>query len=176
MITDLAKMTTGLMMKAGLGLPLRIAMFVAMSWGAWWFAPLAFEWAVEIDKGGIPLPFALLVPFGLPFIGALIVLMSNTDCYEPWGLVDFLRRAPFICWCLITEDGQYVPVWAILLWPVIVPVDFVLAVGTLIVVPCWGIWVAAKAIAMVAVSVAKVVCRAVWFVLSYTPLDKGGKR
>lgn len=173
MITDIAKMTTGLVMRAGLGLPLRIAMFAAMSWAAWQFAPPVFEWATEVDEGIVSL--IILVPFVL---GALAVLTSAIEeCHrEPWGLWDFLRRAPFTCWCLITEDGQHVPVWAILLWPVIVPVDFVLAVGTLIAVPCWGIWLVSVMVALAVRSTAKAVCRAMWFALSYTPLDREGRR
>lgn len=163
MITELAKMTTGLVVRGGLGLPLRLAVFAGMAWGAWLAAPPAFAWAMMglEGNGNTPAPIALLLPFGLPIFGAVIALIAASDG-KAWGFGDFLRRAPFTAWCLMTDDGESVPVWAILVWPVVAAADFVLAVGTLVAVPCWAVW-----------WVARTVWRVAWRGLSYKPLDRG---
>lgn len=177
MITDFAKMMTGLVVRGGLGLPLRATAFAAMVWGVWVFVPLFWGWTRTVgyspDDGDV---LAGLLLAG-PAIGAVLALMRGLDgrlkerylrnsgyIREPWGLWDFLRRAPFACWCVVTDDGNDVPVWAILSWPAIATADFVLAVGTLVAVPCWWLWLATAA-----------VWRQAWRVLNIRPLNSKSK-
>lgn len=181
MITDLAKMTTGLVVRAGIGPPLRMAAFAAMAWAAWRFAAPAIEWAAKADGAG-PDGFGAVLLLVGPVCGAIVAGMAaiegeghNGYVRRPWGLAAFLRRAPFTAWCLITDDGRHIPVWAILVWPAVAVVDFILAVGTLVAVPCWGLWQAAKLAWRAARALwwgVEAVGRAAWCALSYTPLDR----
>lgn len=168
MLTDTVKMATGLVARGGLGLPLRIAAFAGMAWVAWkaWltYGVPYVEWADE--NYAEPLVMLSLSPLVIATIVSLVVACDSSSARNrhgrPWGLWDFLRRAPFAVWCLITDDGRNVPIWAILSWPAVAVVDFVIAVGALAAVPLRGLWIALRGLGRVA-----------WRGLSYTPLDRG---
>lgn len=176
MITDFAKMTTGLVMRGGLGLPLRAATFAAMVWGAWVFVPAGWEWACAMGGPGDGNIVITMLALAGPVIGAVIGLCCGRDGHrvrygdrprdysrESWRMLDFLRRAPFICWCLVTDDGRNIPIWAILSWPAIAMADFILAVMVLVAVPSRWIGLAMAA-----------AWRLTWRILSIKPLDSGG--
>lgn len=156
MITELAKMGTGLMVRGGVGLFLRMVAFAAMSWAVWQTVVLRgvvpfWEWA----HGNYNEP---LVAFSVIPLMIGIVVALTYGCNKPWGIWDFLRRVPFVCWCLITDDGNDVPLWAILIWPVVALVEIPIA---LIALPCWGLWLVVSTIGC-----------ALWRVLSIRPLDR----
>lgn len=174
MIIELAKMGTGIMVRGGLGLLLRMLAFAAMSWATWHVAwrigePL-WEWATRHCLEPLAAAIALI-----PVSGAIIALCAGTGGKqagyssryerEPWGLWDFLRRVPFACWCLITDDGRDVPLWAILVWPAIIMSEVVLCIGTLVALPCVGLW-----------AVIAFVGQVVWGVLSVRPLQRRSNR
>jgi len=169
MIIELAKMGTGLMVRGGFGLLLRMSAFAAMSWAtwrvAWWIGEPLCEWAAEQHLEPL-IALAALVPV----VGAVIALIAGADGNragynnyhrEPWGHWDFLRRVPFACWCLITSDGKDIPLWAILAWPAVAMSEVVLCAGVLIALPCRGLW---RVIAFVS--------QVVWHVLSMRPLQR----
>lgn len=151
MLTDIVKMATGLVARGGLGLPLRLAAFAAMVWVAWhaWLAYGVAYLAWSVENYTQPLVALSVAPFIIAAVFA-IVGACDPNSREPWGHWDFLRRAPFAVWCLITDDGRDVPVWAIVSWPAVAVIDFLVAVGILIAVPLLGLWIALKAIGRVA--------------------------
>lgn len=105
-------------------------------------APQAIIANADTRSSGSPMPLAASpVPnFAKPVVigmdGGPTGKLGKTR-RPPWSLYDFLRRAPFACWCLITGDG--VPVWAILFWPAIAAVDLILTVGILLSLLGWGL-------------------------------------
>lgn len=169
MLTDFVKMATGLVARGGLGLPLRISAFAAMVWAAWhaWLAYGVAFIASAAESHIEPL-------FVLPAVPLIVVVVAALSCAcdpnsqrnrrrsdDPWGHWDFLRRAPFAVWCLITDDGRDVPVWAIVSWPAVAVVDFLVAVGSLIALPLRGLWIVLRTLGRLA-----------WRGLDYRPLDR----
>lgn len=154
--TGLAKLGTGLAAR-GIGLPLlRTTAFAAMAWGVWMLVPLGLELIRDIDaphNHSIGTGFAVMTIMGL-VVAAVAAFATGMEGRPrdyrkvhfsllrppraPWSLLDFLRRAPFGCWCLIAGDG--VPIWAILFWPAITAVDLILTVGILLSLLGWGLW------------------------------------
>jgi len=172
MLTDLAKMATGLMAKGGVGTALRLAAAAAMFWGAW----LAYAPVVErVDWSGTAPPISwetlAALAIAVPAILGLVAIIGGTESRSRyssggyragWGLADFLRRAPFVCWCLMTDDGRDVPLWAILLWPFASVVEVGVCACLLVALPFVGLWHALAACG-----------RAAWRVLSVRPLERG---
>jgi len=170
MLTDLAKMATGLMARGGVGAALRLAVAAPMLWGAWLvYAPIVDR----IDWSGTapPISWEMLAAMAVvvPAILGLVVFLAGSERrsgYHPrgyrdgWRLADFLRRAPFVCWCLMTDDGKDVPLWAILLWPLAAAVEAAVCVWLLVALPFIGLWHALAACG-----------RAAWRVLSMRPLE-----
>jgi len=172
MLTDLAKMATGLMARGGVGTALRLAAAAAMLCGAWLvYAPVA----KRIDWNGVsPLiswETLLAMSIAVPAILSLVAIIGGSESRSSynsrgyragWGLADFLRRAPFVCWCLMTDDGRDVPLWAILAWPLAAAVEAAVCVWLLAALPFIGLWHVLAACG-----------RAAWRVLSVRPLDRG---
>jgi len=160
MLTDLAKMATGLMARSGIGPFLRLAALGAMSAGVWLGGAPLWRWAAAADWEGLPggtLGAACCVAAS----GALVAFLFAAD-ERKWVPRDFLKRAPFVCWCLMTSDGDDVPLWAILLWPVMAASEVVISACLLVGTVGWGVWRVAAAIG-----------RGAWRVLSIRPLERG---
>ncbi len=177
MITGIAKMATGLVVRTGVSQLLRVVMLVAMALVAWRFTLPILEWTGNGDGANLVKGFVVAIILFIPSNGALVAGMLAIEgkgrysakgwTRKPWGLGDFLRRTPFTAWCLITDDGRRIPVWAILIWPVVASADFILAVATLAAVLCWALWQIAK----LAWRGIRRLGRAAWGILSYEPLD-----
>lgn len=173
MIVDLAKMMTGLMVRSGVGPFLRTGAFGSMCWVVWRFAvPMVRELASFLDAEVVAVLISMLVTAIVAItISVILPAMdgrrpwSNSYYRKPWGLADFVGRMPFICWCLITDDGMDIPLWAILVWPVVAVIEITICAGTILALPCWGLWLAITAIA-----------RLVWQGLNVRPLGSSALR
>ena len=176
MIVDLAKMMTGLMVRGGAGPFLRTGAFGAMCWVAWRFAvPLVQELASFLDAAGVA-PGKVLIGILVTMIVSITIsvilpamdgLRAGCNSYyrKPWGLADFASRMPFVCWCLITDDGMDIPLWAILTWPAVAAIEIAICAGTIVVLPCWGLWLVAAGAA-----------RLIWRGLNVRPLGSTALR
>jgi len=157
MLTKLAKMTTGLAVRGGFSAPLRIAVMAAMFAGAWLAGVPLYRWvsSAEDGVGGIlPNAVGLLMTVGL-FAGITFAISGGTDSRRDrgraaWGLGDFSRRMPFTCWCVMTDDGRDIPLWALLVWLPLVPVEAATSACLLIALAGVGLWRIAKAVGAVA--------------------------
>jgi len=170
MLTKLAKMTTGFAVKGGFSAPLRIAVMAAMFAGAWLAGVPLYRWVSSAGDGvdGIlPNAVGLLTTIGL-FVGIAFSISGGTDSRRDrglaaWGLGDFSRRMPFVCWCVMTDDGRDIPLWALLAWLPLVPVEAATSACLLIVLAGAGLWRVARTVGAVA-----------WKVLDARPFERRG--
>lgn len=154
MITRVAQMATGLAARVGAGPVVRLAVLGLMSWVVWWVA-----WRLGVPLHGwaqrqLGLGFVELIPPVVVGVGVLVAFVAAAD-ERCLGLADMVRRAPFLCWRLMTDDGDDVALWAVLVWPLAVPVE---------VAVCACLLVALIAAALI--YVAGLCLGAVWRVLS----------
>ena len=170
MITHLAKLGTGLVM-GSIGLPLRSLIFAAMSWAIWQFCFVPFCGLFLVPFPLFPIeiviPASALMAMIVSYAGLSEDAIMDNRCYEIRSMAtsaNFVRiahRVPFFCWCFITNDGNDVPLWAILLLPIICTADTVICVGAVIGLPCWGLWL-----------VLAMIVRLIWRVLNIRPLEE----
>lgn len=169
MMPRILRMMTGLVAVVVFRVAFRVAFQVTAACGVLWGVCRGGEMLLKIITEDNGPPIVLFLGCVLACVCTAFVKGANGNSWSvpdrpAWGLYDFLRRAPFVCWCLITDDSKDVPLWAILAWPAMAPVEAIVCALTIVAVPCWWLLRAIEA-----------TCMAMWRVLSVKVIDRSGR-
>lgn len=122
---ELAKMATGLVAKSGVGPWLRGALLAAMAGAVWWL----WVWlgVAAHFSAGPGIVGAAVVALGMVSMGAVINHLIESDV-NGLGWRHSARWVPLALWAQMTSGGKDVRLWALLLWPLLVPGELAVCV------------------------------------------------
>lgn len=119
---ELAKMATGLVAKSGFGPWLRAVLFAGMAIGVWQL------WLFAARRTcGPSSDFIMPAVIGLGIVN-FVALMGGGLAER--GLRDTVRWLPLVMWAEMTDGGEDVRLWAIVVWPFLLPAELVICAGT----------------------------------------------
>ncbi len=119
-------MATGQSAKSGSGPWLRGFLFAAMACGAWWLW-VTLGMAARFSGRPDPISVAAIVLGILNFIAVMFGVIEGGLADR--GLRGTVRWLPLALWAEMTDDGDDVRLWAILVWPLLVPAEIAVCLG-----------------------------------------------
>lgn len=132
---ELAKMVTGLVAKTSADPWLRAVLFASMAMGVWqlWLRIVGHVCDSSLD-------FIILPAIGLAIMSFVVLLICTIEGnLLERGLWGTAQRLPLMLLAEMTDDGEDVRLWVILIWPFLVPAELAVCVGTAIAVVIYGV-------------------------------------